>query len=125
MGKFDLNQRSYFQGAVENLSANGGTASYNAVCVAVQMLHEAKKEHPDAKQMLFLLSDGEVNEGRSAKEITPLVKYHKIPVYTIAYGAEVDTDELTTVSNINEAACISASSEDVVYQLKQLFNAQM
>jgi Ca-activated chloride channel family protein len=75
--------------------------------------------------MIFLLSDGAVNEGRTAKEITPLMKYYKIPVYTIAYGADADTDELTSVSTINEAACISASSDDVVYQLKQLFNAQM
>ncbi len=125
LGKFDLNQRSYFQGAVENLSANGGTASYNAVCIAVKMLIEAKKDHPDSKQMIFLLSDGAVNSGWSAKEITPLMKYYKIPVYTIAYGGEADTNELETVSAINEAACIRASSEDVVYQLKQLFNAQM
>lgn len=125
LGKFDLNQRSYFQGAVENLSANGGTASYDAVCTAAKMLTEAKKDHSDAKQMIFLLSDGAVNSGWSAKEITPLMKYYKIPIYTIAYGAEADTDELETVSTINEAACIRASSEDVVYQLKQLFNAQM
>jgi Ca-activated chloride channel family protein len=125
LGKFDLNQHSYFQGAVESLSAGGGTASYSAVCTAVQMLAEAKKDHPDAKQMIFLLSDGAVNEGRTVKEITPLMKYYKIPVYTIAYGADADTDELMSVSAINEAACISASSDDVIYQLKQLFNAQM
>jgi len=125
LGKFDLNQRSYFQGAVENLSPGGGTASYDAVCTGVQMLNEAKEQHPDAKQMLFLLSDGAVNSGASAARITPLMKYCKIPIYTIAYGSEADTDELQNISSINEAACISASSDDVIYQLKQLFNAQM
>jgi len=125
LGKFDLNQRSYFQGAVEGLSPNGGTASYDAVCTAVKMLNEAKKDHKDAKQMIFLLSDGAVNTGASAARISPLMKYYKIPIYTIAYGDDADTDELQSVSSINEAACISASSDDVIYQLKQLFNAQM
>ena len=34
-------------------------------------------------------------------------------------------DELKEVSGINEAAVIDADSDDVVYQLKNLFNAQM
>ena len=37
IAQFDLNQRSYFQGAVNNLIASGGTASYDAVVVAVKI----------------------------------------------------------------------------------------
>ena len=34
-------------------------------------------------------------------------------------------DALKKISSINEAASIDASTDDVVYQLKNLFNANM
>lgn len=123
--KFSLNQRAYFQGAVEDLSANGGTASYDACLVGLDMLLKAKESHPDAKLMLFLLSDGQCNTGYTLDRIKNVFTYYEIPVYTIAYGSEADTDELGKLSNINEAAQIDASSDDVIYKLKCLFNAQM
>ena len=121
--KFDINAQAYFKGSVENLSANGSTATYDAVAVAINMLEEKQKEIPNAKLMLFVLSDGETNSGVSLSRITPIVAGYKIPVYTIGYNANLD--ELKNLSSINEAATINATSDDVVYQLKQLFNANM
>lgn len=123
IGKFDLNQRAYFQGAVEDLSSTGGTASFDAIIVATDMLIKAKEEEPDAKLMLFLLSDGETNAGLSLNKVRPVLEGLQIPVYTIGYNANIPA--LKEISAINEAASIDASSDDVVYQLKQLFNAQM
>ena len=60
--KFDLNQRAYFQGSVERLMLVS-TASYDAVLVATDMIKKAKKNNPDAKAMIFLLSDGCANDG--------------------------------------------------------------
>jgi Ca-activated chloride channel family protein len=125
IGKFDLNQRAYFQGAVESLYASGGTASYDAVMVAADMLIEAKKESPNAKVMLFLLSDGQVNTGYELGEINEVVDASNIPVYTIAYGESADANELGNLSSINEAAAINANSEDVIYKIKSLFNSEM
>jgi Ca-activated chloride channel family protein len=125
VAKFDLNQRAYFQGAVESLYASGGTASYNALMVAANMLIEAKQESPNAKIMLFLLSDGQVNTGYALDEISEVVDAANIPVYTIAYGDSADADELGSLSSINEAAAINANSEDVIYKIKSLFNSEM
>lgn len=125
IAKFDLNQRAYFKGAVEDLSANGGTASYDAVIVGTNMLIDAKKNNPNAKVMLFLLSDGQSNEGFSLESITGILKKEQIPVYTISYGTEADKDSMAALSNINEAATINADSDDIVYKIKSLFNAQM
>lgn len=125
IAKFDLNQRAYFQGAVENLYANGGTASYDALVVAAQMIEDAKAENPNAKVMLFLLSDGQCNEGYSLGEISEMIDVLDIPIYTIAYGDEADKEELGKLSSINEAASINASSDDVVYKIKSLFNSEM
>lgn len=125
IAQFDLNQRSYFQGAVNNLIASGGTASYDAVVVAVKMITEAKVQHPDAKCMLFLLSDGYANNGYSMDEITSALRTSGIPVYTIGYGDDADTGELARLSGINEAASINADSDDIIYKIKSLFNSQL
>jgi Ca-activated chloride channel family protein len=123
VGKFNLNQRAYFQGAVEDLQAVGGTASYDGITVGIDMLLEAKKNNPNAKLMLFLLSDGATNEGNSLDFVSPVIKESGIPIYTIGYNADIEA--LQTISGINEASSINADSDDVIYKIKSLFNAQM
>lgn len=123
VGQFDLNQQSLFKGAVENLYASGGTATFDGICVAMSMIGQAMEEHPDAKPMLFVLSDGETNSGYSLNDIRDVLSGLKIPVYTIGYNA--DLEALQSISAVNEAASIDASTDDVVYQLKNLFNANM
>jgi len=123
IGKFDLNQRSLFVGAVESLSANGNTAMFDAIIVATKMLIEEKAQNPNAKLMLFVLSDCETNYGHSLKDIRGMMEAFAIPIYTIGYNANIKA--LETLSQINEAASINADTEDVVYQLGSLFNAQM
>lgn len=123
IGEFDINQQALFKGAVENLSAGGGTATFDGICVAMEMIDKALEEHPDAKPMLFVLSDGETNSGFSLNDIREVLSGLKIPVYTIGYNA--DLEALQSISAVNEAASIDASTDDVVYQLKNLFNANM
>ena len=125
IAKFDLNQRAYFNGAVSNLNALGGTATYNGITVGVDMLVKAKEAEPNTKLVLFLLSDGQKNDGYDLDDVKPILEAYQIPVYSIAYGDECDLDELNEVSSVNEAATINTDADDVVYQLKNLFNAQM
>lgn len=123
INKFDINQRSLFVGAVEDLSASGQTASFDAMCVALDMLQKAKEKNSDTKLLMFLLSDGETNRGYDLNEIKPVVEGFQVPIYTIGYDADIDA--LKTISNINEADNINADSDDIVYKLKNLFNSQM
>lgn len=123
IGKFDMKQQSKFKGAVESLSEGGGTATNDAVIVATDMLLKAKEKYPDAKMMLFVLSDGETNCGYSLEAIKDSVKALSVPIYTIGYNADIPA--LQEMSNINEAASINADSDDVVYQLKNLFNSNL
>lgn len=123
INKFNLNQRSYFQGAVEDMQANGSTATYDGITVGIKMIREAMKNNQNAKPMLFLLSDGATNEGHDLKFVEPVIRESGIPVYTIGYNANIDA--LQSISNINEASSINADSDDVIYKIKSLFNAQM
>ena len=121
--KFDLNQRSLFTGVVQDMDASGGTATFDAIAVAVQMLLDEKEKNPDAKLMLFVLSDGETNIGHSLDDLREILESVKIPVHTIGYNANIEA--LENISRINEATSINADSDDVIYKLGSLFNAEM
>lgn len=123
IGLFDINQQAYFYGAVDGLQASGNTATYSALAVAVDELNKFVANNPNVQPMIFLLSDGEANGGAKLKDIAGAVSYYKTPIYTIGYNANLD--ELKKVSELNEAASIDADNDDVIYQLKNLFNANL
>ncbi len=126
VGQFDNKQRAYFSGAVKDLELGGQTATYDAVLVGMKMLIDASEEIPNANLMLFVLSDGAQNAGYELKRITPIVGGLGISVYTIGYEmTESDKKDLQTLSSINEAVCIDASSDDIVNELRNLFNVNM
>lgn len=122
--QFDETQKAYFSGAVKAMTAGGGTATYDATLVALDMLNKKAGEVPDAKLMLFVLSDGDQNKGYSLDRIIDIVGGMKVPIYTIGYNMR-STDELKRLSEINEAALINAQTDDIVNQLRNLFNVQL
>lgn len=125
--RFDLGQRELFFGAVDKLQADGNTATFDAIAVAMDMLVKQKAagpdKDPDLRPIIFLLSDGETNRGHKFKDIKPIVEGLGIPIYTIGYNADIKA--LKDISDINEAASINADTEDVVYKLSQMFDAEL
>lgn len=122
--QFDATQRAYFSGEVKGLGANGNTATYNAVLTGLQMIEDKLQEVPDARPMLFVLTDGEQNVGYSLNKVLPVVGGLQVPVYSIAYNYH-DNGSLDSLSNINEATVIRAGTDDIVNQLRNLFNVEM
>jgi len=123
LGVYDMNQQSMFVGAVESLQAGGGTATFNAITVAINMLQEQLAVNSNIRPIIFVLSDGQTNEGHKLKDIKGLIEAYKIPIYTIGYNA--DLEELQEISKINEAASINADTDDVVYKIGSLLNVQL
>jgi len=123
IAKYDTNQQSMFVGAINSLQASGGTATFDGIVVAMKMLQDEVAVNPDVKPVIFVLSDGETNEGHSLKDIRGLIESYKIPVYTIGYNANIEA--LKSISSINEAASINADNDDVVYKIGNLLNVQM
>lgn len=124
IGEFTPMQQAKFTGAVKSLSASGSTATYDATLQAIKMLLEKRKEIPDAKLMLFVLTDGAQNRGTAYSRIRSIVKSLQIPVYTIAYNTE-STDDMRELAEMNEAAPLEANTQDIVNQLRNLFNTQL
>jgi len=125
IAEFSGKQIAYFNGAVKDLSAGGGTATYNAVLEGIKLLLDQKAAMPNAKLMLFVLSDGIQNRGYSLDQITSVVQGLSIPIHTIGYGSGADMSGLSALSSINEASSTKADESNVVYNLRNIFNSQI
>ena len=70
---------------MENLSADGGTATGDALAQALELLgtREAGKRPPAA---IVLLSDGETTSGRDPVEVAREARRARVPIYTVALG---------------------------------------
>ncbi|MCK9860027.1 VWA domain-containing protein [Paenibacillus sp. ATY16] len=123
IAKYDTNQQSLFVGAVDSLQSGGGTATFDGIVVALKLLEDQLAIDPNTKPVIFVLSDGETNQGYTLQDIKGLIETYKIPIYTIGYNANIQA--LQNISSINEAASINADTDDVVYKIGNLFNVQM
>ncbi len=121
--QFDDRQRAYFSGEMRNLQATGGTATYDAVLAGLDMINQAQQLDPDAVPLIILLTDGDSNSGYSLSRISTVVEGMRVPVYCIAYN--YSGGSLEELSGINEASTVKADTDDVVNQLRNLFNTQL
>lgn len=124
IGQFDDKQRAYFSGEVKNLAIGGATNTFDAVLVGLSMINRAQAQIPDAIPLIILLTDGDTTGGYKLSRISPVVEGMRVPVYCISYDYSGNAD-LDTLSEINEASVIKADSEDIVDQLRNLFNTQL
>ncbi len=120
---FALVQKSAFHTAVKGLRVGGNTAMYDGVAVSLSLLVEEKLKDPDIKPILFVLTDGETNEGMDFDDMDEIVEGLGIPVYTI--GFEANIGELRKLSGLVEAASLDAQSNDIRYTIGSLLNTQM
>ena len=73
---------------------------------------------------VVLLPHGVLFRGGAEETIRKyLIENLNVPIYTIGYNANIAA--LQEISKINEAASINADTDDIIYTLKNLFNAQM
>lgn len=126
IGEFTTEQQEYFVGAVNSLEANGGTATNNALLMAIKLLdEEEKKNSTEIKPIIILLSDGQSQNGYSLSSVKKLIEAFDYPIYTIGYGKDANVSELTKISEINTGTYIDSSTDDVGYKIKTLFDAEM
>lgn len=124
IAQYNLSQQAAFKGALYDLTAGGNTAMYDALIVAVSKV-QAKMDElgGNAKPMIIVLTDGESNSGYGLHNTKDVLAGVGIPVYTISYNG--GAKDLETLAAINEAASMNCTSDDIVYKLRNLFNAQL
>ena len=121
IAEFDLNQQGQFAAAVVDMNPIGGTAMYDGILLGLSMLADVRATEPNAKLLLFVLTDGETTAGLEFDTAAPVIAGLGIPVYTV--GFEANIDELARLSSLVEAASINANEDDVEFKMASLFNA--
>ena len=89
----------------------------------MDMIQEKQAADPSLIPMIFVLSDGETNEGHDQDDIEKFVKELGISIHAIGYNADIDA--LKKIADINEGIYINADTDDVVLKLKDLFNFKL
>ena len=89
------------EGVIDGLSADGGTATGDALEAALEMVDDDAKEHSGGSRgrppaAILLLSDGETTTGRDPTEVARTAKRQRIPIHTVALGTEGATIETPT-----------------------------
>ena len=122
--QFSLTQKTLYKGAVNSLDANGSTAMYNGLCVAMDRIYKKSQElGGNCTPIIFVLTDGDNNTGYEFSDTKNIIAGMDIPIYTISYNYAADS--LSELASINEAAAIVGNSEDITYKLRNLFNAEI
>ncbi|MEA5535238.1 vWA domain-containing protein [Crocosphaera sp. XPORK-15E] len=124
LAPFDELQHKRFLAAIDNLRADGATAMYDGVMVALSKLMEQKKANPDGRFYLLLLTDGAVNTGFNFNDISSIIEYSGVRVYPIAYG-EVNEQELQSIAALRESTVKKGNPENVKDLLKELFQTNL
>lgn len=120
IGLYNNDQRAYFNGAVKKMKASGSTYTHEALITAANMIYNYKKNYPEAKTIIFLLSDGDANGRYGFRDSSSILKGLGIPVHTIGFNG--GSSELEELSKLVEASYIKADNEDISYNLKNMFN---
>ena len=109
---------------MNSLDANGNTAMYNGLCVAMDRIYKKSQElGANCTPIIFVLTDGDSNTGYKFSDTKSIIAGMNIPIYTISYNYAADS--LSELASINEATSIVGNSEDITYKLRNLFNAEM
>jgi Ca-activated chloride channel homolog len=69
---------------IDSESAGGGTATGDALALALRLLHAGQAKHQPSA--IVLLSDGAANAGQDVSTVAQQAKNDKVPIYTVALG---------------------------------------
>jgi Ca-activated chloride channel homolog len=70
---------------IDSQSADGATATGDALALALQLLHGADRKHPPSA--IVLLSDGAANAGLDPSTVARQAGRDRIPIYAVALGS--------------------------------------
>lgn len=124
LAPFDQLQHQRFLATVDLLRADGATAMYDGVMVALADLMEKKAADPTGRFYLLLLTDGDVNRGFKFDAVQDLMAYSDVRFYPIAYG-EVNQSELQAIASLRESTVQQGSPDNVQSLFRDLFQVNL
>jgi Ca-activated chloride channel family protein len=100
--------RAEVEALIDNLSADGGTATGDALVAALEMVNDEQQDdegdRPNRRgrppAAILLLSDGETTTGRDPTDVARVARHQNIPIHTVALGTRGATIETPTGATI-------------------------
>jgi Ca-activated chloride channel family protein len=99
---YDAQSRARMLAAVRGLQANGTTALYDGMAVALHDLMRASRRDPNGRFHLLILSDGMATKGLKLGDLRGVIENSNITITPIAYG-DVNDGELRDIAAIRES----------------------
>lgn len=124
LAPFDTLQHQRLLAAIDSLRADGGTAMYDGMIVALDTLMEQVETDPNGRFYLLVLSDGQSNEGFGFDRIREILEYSNVRVYPIAYG-DVNMQEMQAIAALRESTVQVGTPENVQSLLKGLLQTNL
>ena len=114
-------------GYIKKLSADGGTAIYDALETSYQHAASLKQQHPGNFVSVVLFTDGENNAGRDLGRFVDDFQRDRasnpalasIPTYVVLFG-EGNTDDLTKVANLTGGKVFDAQHSNLTDVFKEI-----
>ncbi len=124
LAPYDALQQKKLLAAIDQLQADGSTAMYDGVMVALAELMEKRASDPNGRFYLLLLSDGEVTGGHLFDDVKGIMEYSDVRFYPIAYG-NVNESELQAIASLRESTVRQGNPENVQTLFKDLFQVNL
>jgi Ca-activated chloride channel homolog len=129
--------RPSVESTLASLTANGGTATGDALESALQALGTRAQDSPPAA--IVLLSDGASQSGRDPAEVAREAKAAGVPIYTVALGTEggvvtqggqilnvaPDPEALAQVASISGGRAFTAEDSDALDEVYETLGSRI
>jgi Ca-activated chloride channel family protein len=121
---YDANSRARLLATVQGLQANGNTALYDGLTVALHDLMQARRRDPNGRFHLLVLSDGMATKGLRLGDLRSVIENSDITITPIAYG-DVNDGELRDIAAIREGTVYRGDPKRILPLINDLFQTTL
>jgi Ca-activated chloride channel family protein len=121
---YDANSRARLLATVQGLQANGSTALYDGLAVALHDLMQARRRDPNGRFHLLVLSDGMATMGLQLGDLRSVIANSDITITPIAYG-DVNDGELRDIAAIREGTVYRGDPKLILPLINDLFQTTL
>ena len=121
---YDANIRARLLATAQGLQANGTTALYDGLAVALHDLMQARRRDPNGRFHLLVLSEGMATRGLNLGDLRSVIENSDITITPIAYG-DVNDGELRDIAAIRESAVYRGDPKLILPLINDLFQTAL
>ncbi|MFM9105018.1 MAG: vWA domain-containing protein, partial [Cyanobium sp.] len=121
---FDAGSRQQLVSTVQGLRADGATALYDGMAVALHDLMQARRRDPNGRFHLLVLSDGVPTTGLGLGDLKGVIEKSGVTITPIAYG-DVNDGQLQAIAAIREGAVYRGEPKLIVPLMNDLFQTNL